>query len=152
MLKIKSGVWWELCKLKEADQKLLVPLSKSKTYSSVVLVPSTLLKWLICYIYHYPISSVCLTRSDPTQPLRTVKQVFLKQMQRQRKHRNTECYLCLPRQTNPTTQRLLKGNWRQPLSVFLAELIPPWALFSTINLLPVLYSQTPWEHWKHFCW
>lgn len=61
-------------KLKEADQKLLVPLSKSKTCSAVVLVPSTTVESLICYICHYCISSVwlgqtdCNCSSDPTQP------------------------------------------------------------------------------------
>ena len=44
MLKIKSDVLWELCKLNEADQKLLVPLSQSKTYSDVVLVNSNVVK------------------------------------------------------------------------------------------------------------
>ncbi len=56
----------ELCKLKEADQRLLVPLSKSRTYSAVVLVPSTPVKWLISYICYYPISSVWLRQTPST--------------------------------------------------------------------------------------
>lgn len=129
----------ELCKLKEADQKLLIPLSKSTTLSSVVLVPSSPVKWLICYICHYPISSVWLGEtlsSDPTQPRVSAScwTCIFKTKVETKSEKNaavprsdTEYYLCLHRQTNPTTQSLLKGNWRRAQSVFLAKLILPWA-------------------------
>lgn len=86
----KNKMWClspkELCKLKEANQKLLVPPSKSKTYSAVVLLPSAPVNRLICHICHYPISSVWLRQTPLTAAktphshacLHTVKHAFSK--------------------------------------------------------------------------
>ena len=86
----KNKMWClspkELCKLKQANQKLLVPPSKSKTYSAVVLLPSAPANRLICHICHYPISSVWLRQTPLTAAktphshvcLHTVKHAFSK--------------------------------------------------------------------------